>query len=96
MTHKELIGTLTAHTGFAENEVAALLESAVSLIGDALSQGKAITLQGIGIFEAHRKEERIAVNPRTKKRLLIPPKQVVVFKPTQNLKDQVKKTRRYE
>ncbi|MGC9151357.1 MAG: HU family DNA-binding protein [Microbacter sp.] len=96
MTHKEFIGILTTKTSLPEEEVSDMLEHVVNLIGDTLSQGNAVTLQGIGTFEAHRKEERIAMNPRTRKRLLIPPKQVVVFKPIQSLKDQVKKTSRYE
>jgi DNA-binding protein HU-beta len=96
MTHKEFIGILTAKTSLPENEVVEMLESTVNLIGNALSQGNDVTLQGIGTFEAHRKEEHIAVNPRTKKRMLIPPKQVVVFKPIQSLKDKVKKNPRYE
>lgn len=34
--------------------------------------------------------ERIVVNPATKKRMLVPPKLVLGFKPVQSIKEQLK------
>ena len=45
---------------------------------------------GIGSVEVRKKDERVAVNPTTGKRYLVPPKLVPVFKPASTLKNRLK------
>lgn len=49
-----------------------------------------VSIQGFGTFEPRKKLERIAVNPATGKRMLIPPKIVLSFKPGINIKNKLK------
>lgn len=96
MTHKELIADLSDKLSLSEKEVSDMLELTFKQMAGEMSQGNSIHLQGFGTFEAHRKEERVSVNPRTKVRTLIPPKQVCVFKPSQILKEKAKEVPDHE
>jgi DNA-binding protein HU-beta len=96
MTHKELITDLSSKLPFSENEITDLLDTTFAKMAEEMSMGHSIYFQGFGTFEPHRKEERLTINPRNQIRTLIPPKQVVVFKPTQSLKDKAKEAHRYE
>ena len=56
----------------------------------SLLEGKTIAIQGFGTFEVKKKMERISVNPTTQQRMLIPPKLVLSYKPSTNLKEKFK------
>ena len=62
-------------------EILEVLSSFYILLGDVVTNGGSANLNGIGLFEAKKKAERISVNPTNGKRYLIPPKLTPVFKP---------------
>lgn len=70
--------------------MAELIASLVNGMEKQLEDGNSIFIQGFGSFEVKKKTERIAVNPNTKKRMLIPPKLILTFKPCSLLKDKYK------
>ena len=72
------------------DEVELMLDSFCSTVVERCSQMDSIMLQGLGTFEARKKMERVSVNPATGKRMLIPPKIVLVFKPNNAIKNQLK------
>ena len=43
-----------------------------------------------GSFEVKKKAERISINPSTKQRMLVPPKLVLTYRPSNTLKDKFK------
>lgn len=49
-----------------------------------------VTLPGFGNFEAKKRLERVMVMPGTGKRMLLPPKMVLTFKPSAILKQKMK------
>ena len=53
--------------------------------------GKAIQLQGLGTLEIKERKERVIVHPRTGERTVSPGKNQLVFRPVDNLKDELKK-----
>ena len=55
-----------------------------------LQDGDTIAIQGFGTFEVKKKMERISVNPVTQQRMLVPPKLVLTYKPSNVLKDKFK------
>lgn len=55
-----------------------------------LQEGNVVTIQGFGTFEVKKKAERITVNPTTKQRMLVPPKLVLTYRPSAQLKDKFK------
>lgn len=96
MNNKELIAELSRQLDLSGEAVSAMLMATGKAMAEELSKGNFVNMQGFGMFEARRKEERLSVNPRTKVRTLIPPKQVVVFKPSNSLKEQAKHTNSHE
>lgn len=91
MTSQELVAALAKRVQLTQKETADILESFISLFNSNLEQGNSINIQGFGMFETKKKNERISVNPVSKKKYLIPPKISVSFKPGQTIKDNLKK-----
>lgn len=91
MTNKDFINTLAERNGLTPQDAQRLTEALINTMGDSLSEGDSITIQGFGSFDVKKKMERIIVNPNTKQRQLIPPKLTVAFKPSNVLKDKFKK-----
>lgn len=91
MTNKELIAELAKRLELTQVQTATFLEDAVSIVSENLSENNTINIQGFGLFETKKKQERISVNPVTKQRFLVPPKLMPVFKPGQVVKEKLKK-----
>ncbi len=54
-----------------------------------LEEGETVAVQGFGSFSVKKKLERVVLNPLSKQRMLVPPKIVINFKPSQTLKDKL-------
>jgi DNA-binding protein HU-beta len=87
---KEIQLELKNRLGLGEKEVVAMFDAAVGAMTKELLDGNSVALQGFGLLEVRKKEERISVNPSTKQRMLIPPKLSLAFKPSVTLKDKYK------
>ena len=90
MNNKELISELSRRLGYTAKETTSLLEGTVSAIAGQLQENNILSIQGFGSFEVRKKSERISVNPVTKQRMLVPPKLVLIYKPSVILKDKFK------
>lgn len=71
-------------------EAAAMIGRIVALMTDELQEGNAVGIHEFGTFEVKKKMERISVIPSTQQRVLVPPKLVLGFKPSQGLKEKLK------
>lgn len=91
MNTKEIQIELKNRLGLGDKEVVAMFDAAVGSITKELLAGNSVALQGFGLLEVRKKEERISVNPSTKQRMLVPPKLSLAFKPSVALKDKYKK-----
>lgn len=89
MTHKELVAELAKRLEQTQAKTSELLSAFAELMNNNLAGGNSVNFQGFGLFETKKKMERISVNPVTKQRFLIPPKITAVYRPSQNLKDQL-------
>lgn len=67
-----------------------MVSSVIDIMTQELQEGNSIVIQGFGTFEVKKKPERILVNPATKQRMLVPPKLVLTYKPSVNLKEKFK------
>ena len=90
MNNKELTSELAKRLEKSQKDVTQLLEATVLTMKEEFVKGNSISFQGFGVFEIKKKEERIAVNPATQKRMLVPPKLVLNFKPSSILKEKLK------
>lgn len=90
MKHKELVSAISVKLDLPEDDVERMLQTAVNLITEQLVEGNSVHFQGFGSFEFKRREERISVHPSSQKRTLIPPKQIVYFRPGAPIKNKLK------
>lgn len=90
MDNKQLQEILAKRMGRNNTDIAKLLEALVTTIKERCGELDSIAIPGFGTFEAKKKLERIVVNPGTGKRMLVPPKITLTFKPSALLKSKIK------
>lgn len=90
MNNKEFITELSNRLGYSAKETSDLVSSTISVVSEQLQEGNTVVVQGFGTFDVKKKAERISVNPATKQRMLVPPKLVINFKPSNVMKDKFK------
>lgn len=90
MTNQELVAALAKRLNLTQRQTAETLEAIVSVMNTNLENGSSINIQGFGLFESKKKNERVSVNPVSKQRFLVPPKITMAFRPSQSIKDTLK------
>jgi len=90
MNNKEFTSELAERPGYTIKDTSELIGSLLSDMIQELEEGNVIAVQGFGSFEVKKKAERISINPASKQRMLVPPKLVLSYKPSNTLKDKFK------
>lgn len=90
MNNKEFIIELSGKSGYINKDTSRLVASVIDIMTKELQDGNSVVIQGFGTFEVKKKPEKILVNPATKQRMLVPPKLVLAYKPSVNLKEKFK------
>jgi len=90
MNNKEYISRLAGETGFSHEDTQKLVQDVFGVMGKRFEDGDSILVSGFGTFEVKKRLERIMVNPSTGQRMLVPPKLVLNFKPTAQVKEKIK------
>lgn len=91
MNNKEFITKLASQTGFTQEESQKMVTSVLEEIGKSFEVGDPVQITGFGTFDIKKRMERVMVNPATGLRMLVPPKLVLNFKPTNTIKTHIKK-----
>lgn len=90
MNNKEFTSELSQRLGYTVKDTSELMASLLSEMAIQMQEGNMVAIQSFGSFEVRKKAERIATNPGTKQRMLVPPKLVVAYRPSISLKDKFK------
>lgn len=90
MNNKDFTSELSRRLGYTIKDTSELMSSLLSDMTRELQEGNVVTIQGFGSFEVKKKAERITVNPTTKQRMLVPPKLVLAYRPSGQLKEKFK------
>ncbi len=90
MNNKELQNQLSEQLGISRKDVAGLLQNFVAELTDSIVEGSDVALAQLGTFEVKEKGQRVMVNPKTKERMLVPPKLTLNFKSSPSLKNKIK------
>ena len=90
MNNKEFTSELAERLGYTIKDTSELMNSLLSSMTQELEEGSVIAIQGFGSFEVKKKAERISINPASKQRMLVPPKLVLSYRPSNTLKDKFK------
>jgi integration host factor subunit alpha len=89
LTRAQLTEAIYASVGLSRHESADLLELVLNRIASALEAGNSVKISGFGTFSVRQKGRRVGRNPKTGIEVPILPRRVLVFRPSQILKDAV-------
>ena len=89
LTRADLADAVHREVGLSRQESAQLVESFLGMMSDTLAGGENVKLSSFGSFLLRDKNGRIGRNPKTGEEVPIDPRRVLVFKPSQVLKDRV-------
>ena len=91
MLTKELTSLVANESGLSKKDTERLLVTMTAILRENIMDGKTVQLQGLGVLEMKERGERTIVHPKTGERTIVPSKNQLVFKPTANLKEEIKK-----
>lgn len=89
LTRADLAEAVVRKVGLPRNESQDLVELVLNEISTALSQGDPVKLSSFGSFGIRQKGQRIGRNPKTGKEVPITPRRVLVFRPSNIMKDRI-------
>ena len=92
LTKKDLVNSLYLQIGYSKKISENLLEDFFEIIFTSLKKNKKIKIAKFGTFTIRNKKSRIGRNPKTKENKLISERNVVLFKPSKELKKEINLT----
>lgn len=89
ITRADLSEAVYSRLGLSRAESSELVELVLSEISDTLAKGETVKLSSFGSFLVREKGERIGRNPKTGIEVPITPRRVLVFKPSNVMKQRI-------
>ena len=92
ISRPQLTEAIIREVGLSRNESAEIVEAVLAEVSDALVRGEMVKLPSFGSFSVRQKGQRMGRNPKTGDEVTIPPRRVVVFRPSSVLKKSINDT----
>jgi integration host factor subunit alpha len=89
LTRADLAEAVVQKVGLPRNESQDLVELVLGEISSSLAKGDAVKLSSFGSFGIRSKGQRIGRNPKTGEEVPITPRRVLVFRPSNIMKDRI-------
>jgi len=89
LTKQEIVNSIYMQIGYSKNVAENLLEDFFDIIFKNLKENKKIKIAKFGTFELRFKKGRIGRNPKTKESKIISERNVILFKPSKELKKKI-------
>ncbi|MEM7778041.1 MAG: integration host factor subunit alpha [Pseudomonadota bacterium] len=89
LTRADLAEALVQKVGLPRNESQELVEMILREISNTLVDGEPVKLSSFGSFGIREKGERVGRNPKTGEEVPITPRRVLVFRPSNIMKDRI-------
>ena len=86
LTKKEIINSIYMQIGFSKKISENLLEDIFQILLKNIISEKKVKIAKFGTFELKKKKERIGRNPKTKEEKIISERNVIIFKPSKEIK----------
>ena len=87
LTKKDIINSIYMQLGFSKKISENLLEDFLSIILENLIKNKKVKIPKFGTFSIRHKKSRIGRNPKTLEKKIITERNVILFKPSKDLKN---------
>ena len=91
LTKKDIVNSLYMQLGFSKSICENLLEDFFTIILDNLIKHNKVKIAKFGTFSIRKKSRRTGRNPKTKEESVITERNVVLFKPSKELKFSINK-----
>lgn len=91
MNNKEFIAELAQRTGYTQQNVQKMTSAVIEQLLTQVEEEQQAVVPLFGTFEVKKRLERVLVNPNTGKKMMVPPKLVLNFKPVTTLKEKLQK-----
>ena len=89
LTKKNLINSIYLQIGYTKKISENLIEDFFDIIFNSLKKNKKIKISKFGTFIVRRKKGRIGRNPKTKESKIISERNVILFRPSKELKKKI-------
>ena len=89
MTKAELVEEVAQVATLTKKHAEVIVDTVFQSIVEALQRGEKIELRGFGSFRLRRRESRKGRNPKTGEEVPITPRRVLVFRPSNIMKDRI-------
>ncbi len=89
LTKQEIVNSIYMQIGYSKKISENLLEDFFEIILLNLKKNKKVKIAKFGTFELRFKKKRIGRNPKTKVPAIISERQVILFKPSKELKNKI-------
>ncbi len=89
LTRADLADAVVRNVGLPRNESQELVELVLREISGCLASGEPVKLSSFGSFGIRQKGQRIGRNPKTGQEVPITPRRVLVFRPSNIMKDRI-------
>ncbi|WP_374763823.1 integration host factor subunit alpha [Yunchengibacter salinarum] len=93
LTRADLTESVYETVGLSRNESADLVEAVLEELSSTLVGGENVKISSFGSFLVRQKNGRMGRNPKTGEEVPINPRRVLVFRPSQVMKDRINKVR---
>lgn len=87
MIKADIIDAVYEKVGLSRKEAALIVDTIFGVVREALRQGEEVRIVSFGSFSVKGKKERVGRNPKSGEEIRIPPRKVLTFKPSKNLRD---------
>jgi len=95
MNKKDIVEAIHEKVGFSRRETAAIVDSALESIKQALAQGEPVMISAFGRFSTREKKAHKGRNPKTGEAMTLPARKVITFKVSRVLKERINAAHRY-
>ncbi len=89
LTKKEIINSVYMQLGFSKKICENLIEDFFAIILNEIIKNKKVKVPKFGTFELRHKKSRLGRNPKTLEKKIISERNVILFKPSKELKNYV-------
>lgn len=90
MDNKKFMELVAQRTGLDPERASDVVEKLAEVISEVIADEDCVVVPSFGSFEPKKKMERIVLHPSTGRKLLVPPKLSLGFKPSAVLKNLIK------
>lgn len=89
MNKQELATVIAQYDGVTQKEAIRRIDQIFTVITHQLTMNDAVKLRGFGTFATALRSEKTITNPKTKKTITVPERNVPTFTPSKVLRDKV-------